>query len=135
MKYIILGSGPAGVIAAETLVKTDPEGQVTLVGGEAGAPYSRMAIPYVLTGKIKPEGTHLRKTKGHYEGLGIKYINGRAVGVDTDTGVVTLDDDQKLGFDKLLVATGSSPIKPPVPGLDLDGVHHCWTLEDAAAIA
>lgn len=135
MKYVILGSGPAGVIAAETLAKTDPEGQVTLVGGEAGAPYSRMAIPYVLTGKIKPEGTHLRKTKGHYENLGIKYINGRAVGVDTDTGVVTLDDDQKLGFDKLLVATGSSPIKPPVPGLDLDGVHHCWTLEDAEAIA
>lgn len=135
MKYVILGAGPAGVIAAETLAKTDPEGHVTLVGGEAGAPYSRMAIPYVLTGKIKADGTRLRKTDGHYENLGIEYINGRAQSVDADTGTVTLDDGHKLGFDKLLVATGAQPIKPPVPGLDLDGVHHCWTLEDTAAIA
>lgn len=133
MKYVILGAGPAGVIAAETLVKADPEAQVTLVGGEAGAPYSRMAIPYVLTGKIKPEGTHLRKTKGHYDGLGITYINGRATNVAD--GSVTLEDGTALAFDKLLVATGSHPIKPPIAGLDLPGVHHCWTLEDAAAIA
>lgn len=135
MKYVILGAGPAGVIAAETLVQADPEGHVTLVGGEAGAPYSRMAIPYVLTGKIKPDGTRLRKTDGHYDGLGIEYIHGRAQHVDPDTGTVTMDDGHKLGYDKLLVATGSSPITPPVPGLDLDGVHHCWTLEDAAYIA
>lgn len=135
MKYVILGAGPAGVIAAETLVKADPEGHVTLVGGEAGAPYSRMAIPYVLTGKIKPEGTHLRKTDGHYEALGIDYIHARAESVDSDTGTVTLDDGHKLGFDKLLVATGSSPVVPPVAGMDLPGVHHCWTLEDVAYIA
>lgn len=135
MKYVIIGAGPAGVIAAETLVQADPEGHVTLIGGEAGAPYSRMAIPYVLTGKIKPEGTQLRKTGGHYDALGIEYINGRAEGVDTDTGTVTMDDGRKLGFDKLLVATGSSPVVPPVAGMDLPGVHHCWTLDDVAYIA
>lgn len=134
MKYVILGAGPAGVIAAETLADADPEGHVTLVGGEAGAPYSRMAIPYVLTGKIKPDGAHLRKAKGHYEGLGIDYLNARAQSIDTDTDTVTLDDGHKLGFDRLLVATGSTPVSPPIAGLDLPGVHHCWTLEDAAAI-
>ncbi|HEY9164376.1 MAG TPA: NAD(P)/FAD-dependent oxidoreductase, partial [Magnetovibrio sp.] len=135
MKYVILGAGPAGVIAAETLVNADPEAQVTLVVGEAGAPYSRMAIPYVLTGKIEAEGTHLRKTKGHYEALGIDYLHGRAQSVDPETGTVTMDDGHKLGFDKLLVATGSSPIIPPVPGMDLSGVHHCWTLDDVDYIA
>lgn len=135
MKYVILGAGPAGVTAAETLAKTDPDGHVTLVGCEPGPPYSRMAIPYVLTGKIGEDGTYLRKAEGHYEGLGIDYVHGRAQAVDPENGTVTLGDGRKLGFDKLLVATGATPITPPVPGLDLPGVHHCWTLEDTRAIA
>lgn len=135
MKYVILGAGPAGVAAAETLAKAEPDSYITLVGGEPGAPYSRMAIPYVLTGKIDESGTHLRKTEGHYAGLGIDYVNGRAQAVDPDSGTVTLDDGHKLGYDKLLIATGARPVTPPVDGMDLDGVHHCWTLEDARAIA
>ncbi|MBL4615658.1 MAG: NAD(P)/FAD-dependent oxidoreductase [Magnetovibrio sp.] len=135
MKYVILGAGPAGVIAAENLRKADPEGHVTLVGGEAEPPYSRMAIPYLLTGKIDAQGTYLRKTDGHYENLGIEYMQGMATKVDPDNGTVTLDDGHQLGYDKLLVATGATPVTPPVSGLNLDGVHHCWTLQDAANIA
>lgn len=135
MKYVILGAGPAGVIAAENLRKADPEGQITLIGGEQEPPYSRMAIPYVLTGKIDPAGTYLRKTDGHYEGLGIEYLQGRATKVDADNGTVSLDGGHQIGYDKLLIATGATPVTPPVPGLDLDGVHHCWTLEDVGYIA
>lgn len=135
MKYVILGAGPAGVVAAETLRKADPSGQVILVGGEDAPPYSRMAIPYMLTGKITEDGTYLRKTSEHYDRLGILYQQGRAVQVDPQKGAVTLQDGQTLDFDKLLVATGATPVTPPVPGLDLEGVHHCWTLEDARAIA
>jgi len=135
MKYVILGAGPSGVIAAETLCKADPEGHVTLVGGEAEPPYSRMAIPYVLTGKIEPQGTYLRKTDQHYDNLGIEYVQGLAINIDSDNDTVILESGQRLGYDRLLVATGATPITPPVPGLDLDGVHHCWTLQDAAYIA
>jgi len=135
MKYVILGAGPAGVVAAENLCKADPEGHVTLVGGEAHPPYSRMAIPYLLTGKIEEQGTYLRKTDGHYDALGIEYLQGLATKVDPDNGTVILQDGHQVGYDKLLVATGATPLTPPVPGLDLDGVHHCWTLEDAQYIA
>lgn len=135
MKYVILGAGPAGVIAAENLRKADPEGHVTLVGGEAEPPYSRMAIPYVLTGKIEPQGTYLRKDDGHYDTLGIEYVQGLASKVDPDNGTVTMNDGHQIGYDKLLIATGATPITPPVPGLDLEGVHHCWTLQDAEYIA
>ncbi|MDH5748603.1 MAG: FAD-dependent oxidoreductase [Rhodospirillales bacterium] len=135
MQYVILGAGPAGVIAAETLRKLDPGGTVTLVGGEPEPPYSRMAIPYVLTGKIDEKGTYLRKTAGHYDSLGITYVQGKAEKVDPVKGTVTLRGGDSLSYDRLLVATGSSPVKPPVPGLDLSGVHHCWTLEDARNIA
>ena len=50
MTYVIVGAGPAGVTAAETLRKADPEGEVVLIGAEDEPPYSRMAIPYLLTG-------------------------------------------------------------------------------------
>ena len=135
MKYVILGAGPAGVIAAENLRKLDADGQITLVGGEDAPPYSRMAIPYVLTGKIEPKGTYLRKTDGYYDSHGIDYVQGRAEKIDPGAGTVTLSGGQQLDYDKLLIATGATPITPPIPGLDLDGVHHCWTLEDAEDIA
>ena len=135
MKYVIIGSGPAGVTAAETLVKADPGGNVVLIGGEPHPPYSRMAIPYVLTGKIKAEGTYLRKTKGHFDNLGIDYIQGQVVKVDPEQSVISLADGKVVPYDKVLVATGATPKSPPVLGLELPGVHHCWTLEDVANIA
>ena len=135
MNYVILGAGPAGVVAAETLRKADPAGSVTLVGAEAAPPYSRMAIPYLLVGNIGEDGTYLRKTEGHYDSRGIAYVQGQADKVDGGAKTVTLRDGTVLPYDRLLIATGSHPIKPPVDGLDLPGVHHCWTLEDARAIA
>ena len=64
MEYVIVGAGPSGVIAAETLRRTDPGGSVTLIGGEPEQPYSRMAIPYWLAEDIQEEGTHLRHGAG-----------------------------------------------------------------------
>ncbi len=57
MKYVIIGAGPAGVRAAETLRQEDLTGDITLVSGEPGEPYARMAIPYILTGLIDEDGT------------------------------------------------------------------------------
>ncbi len=133
MQYVIVGAGPTGVIAAETIRAADPDGKVVLVGDEAEPPYSRMAIPYVLTGMIDEPGTYLRKTDKHYEDLEIQYVQGRVEKVGGDS--LTLAGGDTLSFDRMLVATGATPIKPPVPGLDQPGVHHCWTLEDARNIA
>lgn len=135
MHYVILGAGPAGVIAAETLRKADSACEITLVGGENEPPYSRMAIPYFLTDDIAEEGTHLRHDAGHYEGLRIGYKQARATGIDPQSHTIALEDGGTLGYDKLLIATGASPIRPPIKGLDHPGVHTCWTLEDARAIA
>jgi NAD(P)H-nitrite reductase large subunit len=54
--------------------------------------------------------------------------------VDAEKRTVTLDNGTTLAFDKLLIATGSHPVRPPISGMDLPGVHPCWTLEDARAI-
>lgn len=135
MKHVILGNGPAGVVAAETLRKAAPGDAITLVGDEPGPPYSRMAIPYLLMGNIDEKGTWLRKDPAHFARLRIALKEGRAASLDAAARAVKLESGETLPFDRVLVATGSRPNRPPIPGLDLPGVHPCWTLEDARAIA
>ncbi len=134
MHHVILGAGPAGVIAAETLRKHAPDDRITLVGDEREAPYSRMAIPYLLMGNIGEEGTLLRKGARHYSDLRVEAVQAKAIQLDTKAKQVTLDKGQALAFDTLLIATGSNPVSAPIPGMDLPGVESCWTLADARAI-
>jgi len=132
--HVILGAGPAGVIAAETIRKQAPHDQITIVGDEAEPPYSRMAIPYLLIGNIQEDGTYLRKSATHFEALNVKQVSARAQRVDGAGKQVHLSNGEVLAFDKLLIATGSRPVQPPIPGIDSPEVHTCWTLEDARAI-
>ena len=132
--HVILGAGPAGVIAAETIRKHAPNDRITLVGDEVEPPYSRMAIPYLLIGNIDERGTYLRKSADHYARLGVTQVQARAVSVDVKAKTIQLSNDQVLSYDKLLVATGSRPVRPPIPGMDSPQVHPCWTLDDARAI-
>ena len=134
MKHVILGAGPAGVIAAETLRKNAPGDEIVVIGDEPEAPYSRMAIPYLLIGNVGEEGTRLRHGADHFAKLGIVVRQGRAKSVDTVKRQVLLEDGSSVVFDRLLIATGSSPATPPIPGIEGPGVHPCWTLADAREI-
>ncbi|MES9970889.1 MAG: FAD-dependent oxidoreductase [Candidatus Thiodiazotropha sp.] len=134
MHYIVIGAGPAGVTACETLRSLDPTGQITLIGEEPEPPYSRMAIPYLLVEQIDESGTYLRKSEGHYQDKRIEHIRKQVTQVDPQQHRVTLSDGSSLEYDRLLIATGATPLKPPIPGIDLDGIHNCWTLADARAI-
>ncbi len=134
MHHVIIGSGPAGTVAAETLRKLDHQSRITLIGDEDGPPYSRMAIPYFLIDQIDESGTHLRKDPSHYDRQRIERIADRVIGIDSTTRSVKLAQGESLDYDRLLVASGSRPVTPPIPGMDLPGVHPCWTLEDARAI-
>ena len=140
MHHVIIGAGPAGVVAAETLHKSDPGADITIVGAENEAPYSRMAIPYFLAGNIDETGTYLRgpirhDQKDHYAQLGMEYVHGRVQKIDIEAKDVHLTNGWITSYDRLLIATGASPVRPPIEGLDLPGVHSCWTLEDARHIA
>ena len=137
MKHLILGNGPAGVIAAETIRQRAPHDEIVMVGSENAPPYSRMAIPYLLMGNIEEPGTYLRKDPNHFEKLKIQQVHGKAISIDPKAKKLFLEGQEgvPIAFDRLLIATGSVPVRPPVPGMDLPGVHPCWTLEDARAIA
>jgi NAD(P)H-nitrite reductase large subunit len=134
MHHVILGNGPAGVIAAETIRKLDPHAYITMVGDEAEPPYSRMAIPYLLVGNVPESGTYLRKGADHWALNRITMVNARAEKVDAANKTVSLNNGKTLAYDKLLIATGSVPTKAPIPGIDSPGVHSCWTLADARKI-
>lgn len=135
MRHVIIGNGPAGVIAAETIRKSDPASQVLLIGDEPEPPYSRMAIPYLLVGNIDERGTYLRKNHAHFDKLGIESLVGRVTQVDTGAHKIQLEGGSVRDYDRLLIATGSQPTAPAIPGIDLPGVYPCWTLADARRIA
>ncbi|PIQ50440.1 MAG: FAD-dependent oxidoreductase [Comamonadaceae bacterium CG12_big_fil_rev_8_21_14_0_65_59_15] len=132
--HVILGAGPAGVIAAETIRKLAPQDQITLIGDEPEPSYSRMAIPYLLMGNIAEAGTYLRKGPAHFQDLKMKVLQAQVQSVQAATKKVVLKSGEALHFDTLLVATGSHPVSPPIPGIQSPGVHTCWTLADARAI-
>jgi len=142
MHHVILGAGPAGVTAAETVRKQDPNAQITLIGGEPEPPYSRMAIPYLLHGNIDEQGTYLRQAPNHYDNLAINYVNARVEALDHQNQSLNLSgpgaspalNSGSLNYDRLLIAAGASPMRPNIDGLDLPGVHTCWTLADAREI-
>jgi len=137
MKHIIIGNGPAGIVAAETIRKRSPYDQIVIIGAEPEPPYSRMAIPYLLIGNILESGTYLRKDPEHFKKLQIELLQGRVISVHPDQKKIKVDINHKqeeLAYDKLLISTGSTPIRPPIEGMDLPGVYSCWTLQDARQI-
>ncbi len=134
MRHVIIGAGPAGVIAAETLRKVDPASSITMIGDEPEPPYSRMALPYFLIDKIDETGTYLRKGSSHYGKKEIDVIKDRVSLLDSKAKTLNLEHHAPFAYDKLLIATGSHPVRPPIEGMDLPGIHSCWTLEDGRSI-
>ena len=116
MNHVIVGAGPAGVVAAEALRKLQPEASVSLIGDEPEPPYSRMALPYYLIKQIEESGTHLRKGASHYADIGISVVQDRVTGVDRKAQKLSLANGSDVSYDKLLIATGSNPVSPRVAG-------------------
>ena len=134
MHHVIVGTGPAGVVAAEHLRKLDADAEITMLGAEDKPPYSRMAIPYFLVGNIEEDGTYLRKAASHYQQHRINVVQNRVSSINTASKQLALGDGSSMGYDRLLLASGATAVKPPINGIDLDGVYNCWTLADAHKI-
>jgi NAD(P)H-nitrite reductase large subunit len=134
MRHVIIGAGPAGVIAAETIRKADPSSSITIIGAEKETPYSRMAIPYLLHGRIEEKGTNLRTSQDQFKNLDIELVQARVDKVEPDKNRLTLDNGESVDYDQLLIATGSRPYSSNLDELNSPRVMACWTLEDARKI-
>ena len=131
-RYVIIGGGPAGVNAIETIRLYDKTGKITLISDEP--PYARMVLPYYLAGEI-PEKQVFTGDADYFKKLKTETLYGkRVIGVDAAAKALTLSGGKIVPFDKLLIATGSSATRPPIDGIDQDGVHNLWTLDDTKAV-
>lgn len=131
MHVAIVGNSAAGLSALESFRARDQRSRVTLVSGEAGPAYSRVLLPYYLRRKLSYDRLFIRKM-GYYTHHDAEVLfETRVEQVDAARRSLEFADGRSLGFDRLLLATGSRPAKPPIAGLEGPGVHHLWTLEDA----
>ncbi len=131
--HLILGGGPAAINAIETIRDFDGgASKITLVSDEPA--YSRMVLPYYLANQI-PLKQVFTADAAYYDRLKVdRLIGRRATRVDPQAKQVTLQDGAAIGFDDLLIATGSSATVPPIPGIDLPGVQPMWTLAHTNAL-
>ena len=131
-RHVIIGGGPAGINAIETIRQFDRESTITLISDERA--YARMALPYFIAKQI-PEAHLDTASEDYFERLRVdRRIGSRAVAIDSTARCVQVDDGSPIGFDTLLIASGSSPRRPQIPGADGRHVHNLWTLADALAV-
>jgi len=131
-RHVIVGAGTAGINAIRTLRQMGNQDPVVLVSGER--PYSRMVLPYVLEGGIS-EGHTATLSPNQLERWGVEMRFGlRAAGLDTKAKTLKLDNGEDIPYDSLLIATGSSAARLPIPGADGAGIHSFWTLKDARGL-
>ncbi len=131
--YLIVGSGAAGIAAAEGIRSQDAAGDVTLIGEEAAGFYSRPGLAYYLTGEV-PESQLHPFSDDDFARLKVRRLHARATGLHPQAHQVELHSGTRLPYDRLLIATGSQAIMPSVAGADLAGVVKLDNLDDARQI-
>ncbi|MEW6275095.1 MAG: FAD-dependent oxidoreductase [Bacillota bacterium] len=132
--YLIIGNSAGAVGCVEAVREVDKEGSLALVSEEAHHVYSRALIPYYLDGKIDRAGMDYRPPD-FYEKYGVTPFLGKAaVGVDFTRKEVALAGGERLGYGKLLLATGGRPFLPPLSGLNKGNVFTFLSLNDVLGI-
>jgi NADPH-dependent 2,4-dienoyl-CoA reductase/sulfur reductase-like enzyme len=117
---VIIGGGPAGIITAVTARTAHPDKPVTLIK-DIGDGVIPCAIPYMVHSMDAPEQNRMGNMP--LEKAGVQIVVDRVVGFDTEAHTVELADGGTLGYDRLVLATGTLPAQPPIEGIDLPGVY------------
>ena len=132
---IVVGAGAAGNAAAEMLRREGYQGKVTMVGRDDSVPYDRPNLSKdYLAGNAPEEWIPLRPPEFYAE-HSIELISGTTVSeIDRNDRSVKLSNGSTIPFDKLLLATGADPVRPPIQGAGLPHVHYLRTLADSRAL-
>ena len=132
---VIIGGGPAGNMAAETLRDEGYPGKITMLSADAALPADRPNLSKdYLAGRAPEEWTLLRSADFYREnGIAVR-LDTRVTRIETDQRAIELADGSRLGYGALLIATGAEPVKLDVPGADLDHVCYLRTLGDSRAL-
>jgi 3-phenylpropionate/trans-cinnamate dioxygenase ferredoxin reductase subunit len=133
--FVIVGAGMAGGKAAETLREEGFDGRIVLLGAEPHRPYERPPLSKDYLRGDAEQPAWLQEDEGWYEQNDIELRASSVVqSIDPGERAVVLSGGERIGFDRLLLATGAEPRRLPIHGADLDGVHVLRTIEDSDAI-
>ncbi len=134
-KFVIIGNSAGAIGCVEGIRSIDKDSEIVLISSEPHHTYSRPLISYLLWGKTDEQRMKYRPDS-FYRDNGVTEMLGKTVtAVNKDKKTVTLDSGEVIGYDKLLVATGSSPFVPPMDGLEkVENKFSFMTLDDAHAL-
>ncbi|MDO9574132.1 MAG: FAD-dependent oxidoreductase, partial [Candidatus Contubernalis sp.] len=134
MKYVIIGNSAASVGAVEGIRNVDSQGIITVLSEESYPAYSRPLISYYLAGKVKEEDMYYRDSD-FYEKNRVELLLGKKViGIEPKQGIVEVEGEQPIEYDRLLLAVGSSPFLPPIKGIENQEYHFFNFFKDVKEI-
>jgi len=134
MNFLIVGSGPAGIFAAETIRGRDQESPITLVSQDPALAHSPVMVTYWIAGGRPQERLLFRDSSwAERKGVDVK-LGCQAVGLDSGSRKLILANGQTISYHRMLIATGSSPISLAIPGVGAKGVASLRSIRDAQTI-
>jgi len=137
---VVIGGDAAGGSAASQAKKRDPGLDVVVFERGRATSYSACGIPYWISGAVEAESDLVTRTPEQHRANGLEVrIRTEVIGIDTSRNVVSWRDlesgaEGEEPYDELVYAAGSVPMRPPVPGIDAQGVYGVQTLDDGAAL-
>ena len=133
--YVIVGASLTGATAAEALREQGFDGRLILIGDEAERPYERPPLSKDYLRGETAEKPYIHDA-AFYDEKGIELCTStRVTGIDAGLRELLLEGDRRIGYDRLLLATGAVPRRLDVPGADLDGIEYLRSLGDSERIA
>ncbi len=134
-KIVIIGNSAAAIGCVEGVRSVDKNSEIVLIASEKHHTYSRPLISYLLYGKTDEQRMKYRPDSFYSDNMVDTMLGKTAVSVDPKGHTVKLESGEVISYDKLMVATGSSPFVPPMKGLDkVEKKFTFMTLDDAHAL-
>jgi NADPH-dependent 2,4-dienoyl-CoA reductase/sulfur reductase-like enzyme len=139
MRLVIVGGSDGGIAAALRARELDSSVEVSVVVADAFPNYSICGLPYYLSGDVPDWQSLAHRTRADLEATGMQlYLGTMARHLDPTAKQLTVGNpderEQQLAYDRLVIATGAEPARPPIPGLELPGVHVLHTMADSFAL-
>ena len=129
-KYLIIGNGITGLAAAREIRKSDEDGSIAMISNESSLTYYRVKLTEYISKDFQDEDLLVSK-ENWYNEKNVENILSKIVeNIDFKNQKLRLDDSQEIGYEKLLLATGSRPFIPPINGKFKEGVFALRTLQD-----
>lgn len=139
MKIVIVGGGSAGTTCAHELRKLDKDVEIIILEASSHPEYSPCALPYVISGEIKRfDDIFIFGEKDYTSNKISLFLNSEVVDIDRKNMIVTYKtkrDKKQIGYDKVVLATGSASFLPPVKGTEDAGYYTLKTIDDAKKIS